>query len=152
MDVEDTHGYLSHVFMGGVGWALCRQVSPTTWCTMSMNKQLFFQYFLRSAFNPDKLLRMQPVVGKNCLYEARFVLDYHSRDEFTIVRDRDLKQVFHMGSDGSVSGPSDLDDLTRLSHFAFHGEQNCLAKVQLSFTNGRAIVSCETQGSVLRFA
>merc|ERR1719487_1310093 len=69
-------------------------------------------YYLRSRFAENSFLPLSVASGMAGVHGITFPFGHFQREEFIIIRDKDLKQVFHLDSDGvSVCGPSDIKDL-----------------------------------------
>merc|ERR1712139_251664 len=109
-------------------------------------------YYLRSRFAENSFLPLSVASGMAGVHGITFPFGHFQREEFIIIRDKDLKQVFHLDSAGvSVCGPSDIKDLGHSSQFVIQGRQHTLATVQLSFRGGNATVRCQSQKSVVTF-
>jgi hypothetical protein len=94
------------------------------------------KYFLYGSMKQDRFLPL--VLGTGGSHEAQFTFGPQMREEFFIVRDKDLKQVFHLGPDGNLCGPSDIAELDRSVKFVFHGRTNTVANVSFTIFNGIA--------------
>jgi hypothetical protein len=110
------------------------------------------KYFLRSRFVENSMFPLLPKQGADGLYEIDLTLPHQCKEEFVIVRDKDLKQVFCRDSESSsVAGPNDLQDIKRDSYFVVCGPQLSNVKVKLSFSNGFPTIHCESPSSVVTF-
>jgi hypothetical protein len=105
------------------------------------------QYFLKCKYAADSLLPL--ALDGSDSFAGSFKFGPHRREEFVIVRDKDLKQVFHCGGRqrSHVRGPSELDDIE--SRFIVTGKQSSSAMVALSIRAGALEVRCTTaDGSI----
>lgn len=115
-------------------------------------------YYCMGTFNRWAMAPMTAVADN--VVEYRFSLGPKFAEEFQIVRDRDLNQVFYPGSGDSVCGPDAMEHgIQKGSKFVVRGRQLDIVKVQFSFDRGSFTVSaaCDsgavmTWGSRIDFA
>jgi len=98
------------------------------------------RYFLYGSVKKNGFLPL--VAGAGECHEVQFSFGPQMKEEFLIVRDKDLKQVFHLDDSGNLRGPSDIAQLDRNAKLVFHGKTNTAANLSLTVFNGTASLRC----------
>merc|ERR1719401_2280695 len=98
------------------------------------------RYFLYGSVKKDGFLPL--AFGTADRHEGQFSFGPQMREEFVIVRDKDLKQAFCLGPSGKLCGPTDVSELDWQMKFVFHGKTNTVAHVNFTISNGIATLRC----------
>lgn len=116
-------------------------------------------YYCIGTFNMWSMMPMRPVDGTDNAVECAFSMGPNCAEEFQIVRDKDLNQVFYPGIGNSICGPDAMEHgVQKGSKFLVRGRQLEKMKVQFSFDKGNFTLACTgdsgeaTWGSPAHFA